>query len=359
MQATQPDFSKRIFALLLIVVVIAAIFLGNTILFPLFLAFIIAILVRPIDVFLQDKWRFPKIISVSLTVLMTFLIFAGVVFLLGAQMKVFAKDLPQMQDHIMKSLDELKGWVEHKFGVSDQQQRKIVKDNLMKSQFVSAKSLGAFTGALTYVVLVPIYIFLFLFYRTLLKEFLSKITRNGKKDTLHDIIDSIKDIMRSYIIGLLIEIAVVATLTALGFWVFGIKYAIFLGLITAFLNLIPYVGILVANVLCCLITLSGTSDYKSLLTVLAVVAIVQLIDNNILLPRIVGSKVRINALASIVSVLVGGTLAGVPGMFLAIPIVAMLKIIFDRIPNLEPYGYLLGDESPVAEAWKPSLKKKK
>jgi predicted PurR-regulated permease PerM len=358
MVTTQPNYSKRIFTLLVIVIIIAVIYCANSILFPLIFAFIISILVRPIDAFLQNKWRFPKILSVGITTLAAVLIFAVLIFLFGLQLKTFMKDLPQMQDHITKSMEQVNGWVQDKFGVSYSQQQKYVKENLMKTEIVSAKSLGAFTGALAYIILIPIYIFLFLFYRTLLVEFLKKLMKTGETDNLKDVMNSIKVIMRSYIIGLLIEIAVVATLTSLGFWVFGIRYAIFLGLMTALLNLIPYIGILIANILCCLITLSGTSDYQSILYVLGVVAAVQLIDNNILLPRIVGSKVRINALASIVSVIVGGVLAGVPGMFLAIPVTAMLKIIFDAIPQFEPYGYLLGDEAPVTAGWRKKPKKK-
>ncbi|MNE93126.1 AI-2 transport protein TqsA [compost metagenome] len=86
---------------------------------------------------------------------------------------------------------------------------------------------------------------------------------------------------------------------------------------------------------------------------------VQFLDNNILMPRIVGSKVQINALASILSVIIGGALAGIPGMFLAIPITAILKVVFDAAPGLEPYGYLLGDELPKALFWtkKKQIKK--
>ena len=166
------------------------------------------------------------------------------------------------------------------------------------------------------------------------------------------IVNDIKVIIRMYILGLLLEIAIVAALTTLGLWLIGVKYALFLGLLVALLNLIPYVGILVANALSCLISLSNNPDIQqSVLGVIAVIGAVQLIDNNILLPRIVGSKVRINALASILCVIVGGSLAGVPGMFLAIPLTAILKVVFDAVPNLEPYGYLLGDELPKALFW--------
>ncbi len=66
---------------------------------------------------------------------------------------------------------------------------------------------------------------------------------------------------------------------------------------------------------------------------------------------IVSSKVKINALASIVEIIIGGAIAGFAGMFLAIPILAILKVIFDKIESLEPWGYLMGDDLPKTYTW--------
>jgi hypothetical protein len=86
--------------------------------------------------------------------------------------------------------------------------------------------------------------------------------------------------------------------------------------------------------------------------VVVVNIVVQLIDNNVLGPMIVNSKVEINAFVSIIGIIIGGMLAGISGMFLAIPIIAVLKVIFDRIPELEPWGYLMGDDLPKTYVWK-------
>ena len=82
--------------------------------------------------------------------------------------------------------------------------------------------------------------------------------------------------------------------------------------------------------------------------------VVQIIDNNLLVPLVVSSKVEINSLASILGIIIGGVLAGISGMFLAIPMMAILKVIFDRIEYLEPWGYLLGDDLPKSFKWKKS-----
>lgn len=353
MENSQVNYQKRIFNVLLLAVLIAVIYLGSDVLFPVVLAFIFGVLIRPIDAFFQKKWRFPKLLSVIITVMIAIIVFAGVMFLLGLQLKDFFSDLPTLEKNMMKVIHDLADWINKTFGVSNIKQEKIVKENFMKGgNMVSMESFGSLTGALVNFILVPLYLFLFLFYRELLLGFLMKLVPARSSEKMQIIVNDIKVIIRMYILGLLLEIAVVAALTTLGLWIIGVKYALFLGLLVALLNLIPYVGILVANVLSCLISLSNNPDIQqSVLGVLLVIGAVQLIDNNILLPRIVGSKVRINALASILSVIVGGALAGVPGMFLAIPITAILKVVFDAVPNLEPYGYLLGDEMPKALFW--------
>jgi predicted PurR-regulated permease PerM len=134
--------------------------------------------------------------------------------------------------------------------------------------------------------------------------------------------------------------------------IIGVKYAILLGIITGILNLIPYVGILFAGVLSIVASLTGSPDLSIIVGVIVVNIIVQLIDNNILVPLVVSSKVQINAFVSIVGIIIGGAISGISGMFLAIPIIAILKVIFDRIEYLEPWGYLMGDDLPKTYTWR-------
>lgn len=352
MENLQVKYLKRIFTILLLVSITVIICLANDILFPIILSFILGVLIRPIDSFLQTKWHFPKILSIIITVAIAVAFFAGVVFLLAMQLKDFFDDLPTVEKNMTKVIHDLGDWISKTLGVSNFQQEKIVKENLKPGNWLSMESFGSITGMLMNFILIPLYLFLFLFYRSLLLEFLIKLVPPAITEKMQIVVNDIKVIIRKYILGLLLEIAVVASLTTLGLWLIGVKYALFLGLLTSLLNLIPYVGIIVANLLSCLISLSNNPSLEqSVLGVLAVIGVVQLIDNNILLPRIVGSNVRINALASILCVIIGGSLAGIPGMFLAIPLTAIMKVVFDAIPNLQPYGYLLGDELPKSLFW--------
>ncbi|HMK05894.1 MAG TPA: AI-2E family transporter, partial [Flavobacterium sp.] len=200
--------------------------------------------------------------------------------------------------------------------------------------------------------LIPIYTFLILLYRTHFMMFLSKLFRKEHHEKLKDVLTQIKVAVKSYIVGLILEMIAVSVLTTVGFMIIGLPYAILLGVITGVLNLIPYIGILFALVLSIVASLTGSTDLSMVIGVIVVNVIVQLIDNNVLMPMIVNSKVEINAFVSIIGIIIGGTLAGISGMFLAIPIIAVLKVIFDRMPELEPWGYLMGDDLPKTYVWK-------
>jgi predicted PurR-regulated permease PerM len=178
----------------------------------------------------------------------------------------------------------------------------------------------------------------------MIKRFLVNVFKNDHKAKVNEVLRESRIIVQSYMVGLLIEMGIVAAINITGFLILGIKYAFFLGLLAAILNLIPYIGMLIASVFCMLVTLTTTTDISQVLYVLLVLIVVQFFDNNLIMPKIVGSKVKINALMTILGVLIGGAIAGVSGMFLSIPIVAILKVIFDRVEGLEPWGEILGDE---------------
>jgi len=172
-----------------------------------------------------------------------------------------------------------------------------------------------------------------------------------------DIVENIQSILRQYILGLLLEMFVVACLACGAFWIIGIKYAVLLGIIVALFNLIPYLGIFTALFLSTLITFA-TGSVKDAVWVAAGVLGIHAVDSNFLLPTIVGSKVKLNALVTFLGIVLGEMIWGLSGMFLSIPIMAILKIIFDRVESLKPWGYLLGsgheDKKSTMKKMKPA-----
>ncbi|MEP7254015.1 MAG: AI-2E family transporter, partial [Ginsengibacter sp.] len=164
---------------------------------------------------------------------------------------------------------------------------------------------------------------------------------------------------RKYVVGLFLEMSTVAVVCCTVFLLLGIKYAILLGLITAIFNIVPYIGIFSALALNVVITFATTAMAGKVLLVVITVVAMHLIDSNILLPMIVGSKVRINAFITLLGVVLGEMIWGISGMFLSIPVIAIMKIIFDRVESLKPWGVLLGDEKLETKTIKIPLTRRK
>lgn len=352
----QPFYQRLALVLLSLSLILAILYIGGNIIMPLLLAMLFAILLRPVVVFFNKKLRIPHVIAVLLAVLFFVIFVISVIFFISWQVTDFVEDWPKIKYNMTMNYEHLQRWIKDSFNISYKKQEtyleSVKNDSLTNKQELVGNTLSTFSSTLLNLVLIPLYTFLILIYRNLFKKFLSKLVTQKDHPTLVDILFEIKQVVQSYIVGLLIEMGIVAVLTTTGLMIIGVPYAILLGTITAVLNLIPYIGILCAGVISILVALTNSTEFSAAIGVVAVNSIVQLIDNNFLVPKVVASKVKLNALVSILAVFVGGAIGGVMGMFLAIPISAILKVIFDRIEDLKPWGYLFGDDMPTTYEWK-------
>jgi predicted PurR-regulated permease PerM len=205
--------------------------------------------------------------------------------------------------------------------------------------------------------LIPVYVFIILFYEPLFIEFIHKISNKSNQNQINEIVVETKTVIQRYLIGLIIEVLLVAILNSVGLLILGIDYAIMIGIIGALLNLIPYIGGLIAVALPMMVAIVTKDSVWYSVYVLSIYYFIQLIDNNYIVPIIVSSKVKINALFSIIAVIVGNALWGISGMFLSIPLLAIVKLICDRIDPLKPWGFLLGNTMPSLLNIKPFVKR--
>ena len=334
-------------SLITIAIVTIGIYFGQDILVPLAMAFLLAVLLRPVEAFLI-RIGIPKTLAIILAVTFAVLIIAGITLILSIQISDFSDELPKLKRNINDFYRQVRRWIRREYRLSYWQQDQYVQKAQTQTleNFQNTETLTALTGTLGTLILLPIYVFLLLYYRTMLVHFAVVLFTDKYKSKVLDVLGEIRIIIQSYMVGLLLETTVVATLNTIGLFFLNVQYALLLGVMAAILNLIPYIGGLVAVGLAVLVTIINHPDGYTIAGVIGVFLAVQFVDNNFLVPLIIGSKVKINALASIVGVLIGGALAGVSGMFLSIPAIAILKAIFDRVDHLNAWGILLGDETP-------------
>lgn len=349
-----PFYAKFAFILFIFIGSILILYFGQDVLAPFLLALLFAILIEPVSRFLHTKLRFPNKIATATAVMLFLLVFIMLFYFISFQFMEMADDWEKIKSNLNTHYTHFQRYIETSFNIDKEQQQKAISQATSEStgKQVAGATLISITDSLLNLILIPIYMFLILLYKKHFIKFLRDLVNEKHHVVLRDILSSIRISVQSYIAGLLIEMVIVSILTALGLMVIGVEYAILLGIITGLLNLIPYIGILVAGLLTIVSSLTGSTDASLIIGILVVNIVVQFIDNNILVPMIVSSKVEINSIASIVGIIIGSLLGGITGMFLAIPLIAILKIIFDRIESLKPWGYLLGDDLPKRVIWR-------
>lgn len=319
---------------------------GKTFFVSLAFAILLSILLLPVTNFFEKKCRLPLGISNLVSVLLALAFIGCIIWFLSHEIARFLDDIPSIKRHLSDHYETVKGWVQQRFNISKQEQSAMIEDATAsaKGSSIIGKSFVTITQILFYVIMVAIYSFLILHYRHMIKKFLFAVFNEELKPDVTHVLEQSKGIVQNYMTGLVLEMAIVATANTLALLLLGVKYAIFLGIFTALLNIIPYVGILTGIIFTCLVTLTTSTHLSDIVWIVVIFEIIHFIDANFLMPSIVGSKVRINALVTIMGVVIGGTLIGLPGIFLALPTIAILKVIFDRIEELRPWGMLMGDE---------------
>lgn len=340
-----PFYAKLALHLISLFILGWLLYVGSSIIMPLCFAIVLAMLLLPVVNWLIRK-GLPGVPAMILAILLALLFAAGIIYFLSSQVASFMTDLPTIKDKLNQHISSLQQWINEHLNITTKQQEAAVENakKNMQSGSGGMTALVSVAGGLAMLILLPIYTFLILYYRKLIHKFLLDAFSTRHKSKVEDVLTESKTIVQGYMVGLLIEMAIVTALNTGGFIAIGIDYAVFLAVLAAVLNLIPYIGMLIASVICMLVTLTTSDNVSDIIWVGVILVVVQFIDNNFIMPYIVSSKVRINALVSIIGVLIGGALAGVSGMFLSIPGIAVLKAIFDRVDGLKPWGDILGDD---------------
>lgn len=352
----QPLFVKISLVLISVAIIVVALELGDSLLVPLCFSFLFALLLHPLCNKLESL-RLPRVLAIFIC-LITVMISVGVLlYFISSQLLSFGADLPELQKKLGLLLEQMHSFISQTFGIAKTSQVSW----LQTSMDTMIQSSGAFfTSMLAYTTstfadlgLMPVFIFFFLYYRTFFKQFLNKLFIKTPNQQITHIMYKIQNVVKNYILGLLLVMVIIAILNTVGLLLLDIRYAFFFGALAALLNIIPYLGIIIGSAFPILIALLTKDSIWYAVGVAGVFTVVQLLEGNFITPNIVGSKVSVNPLAAIIALLFGGMLWGPAGMILSIPFTAILKVILDNIEPLEPFGFLLG-EPPVSADLNPN-----
>jgi predicted PurR-regulated permease PerM len=355
-----PLYIKPVFLILGLIGLVLILYIAQGIIVPLVFAILISILLHPVVNFFV-RLKINRLIAIIITMALTFLIIGAFAALLFSQASRFSDSWPVLVEKFTQIINESISWASGYFNINPHKIHDWItqtKGELINgSGAVIGQTIISVGGSIVILFLIPVYVFMILFYHPLLIDFIRKSFAETNQTQVREIVTLTKTVIQRYLVGLFIEFVLMSILNTSALLILGIQYAILLGIIGALLNVIPYIGGLIAVALPIMVALVTKSSGWYALYVLAAYYFIQLIDNNYIVPKIVASKVKINALFSILAVIAGNALWGVPGMFLSIPLLAIIKLIFDHIKPMQNWGFLLGDTMPPLIIIKPIFKK--
>lgn len=342
---TKAHVIQDLFAFVIIVFIA---YITQDFLIPLLFAILLSVLIYPIVKYFETRLCFNRIFSILIAILIFSILIFLIFILIGVQFQDIMDKSDMYYDKIMAKTNIIIRETENSTGINSKEivgsknleVKEIVKNNSNKVLEIVTSS----GSILSDFILTPLYMFFFLLYRSFLISFLYKAISNiCSKKKMRIILNQIYDVQQNYLVGLASVMGIVGILNSIGLLALGVDYPFFFGFLAALLLLIPYIGILIGSLLPALIALATKDSYWYAVGVIAIFSFIQFIEGNIITPKITGSKVSLNSFVSILVIILFSMLWGIPGMILALPITASLKVIFDHTEKFKSIGFLLGE----------------
>ena len=348
-----PRSMRLSFLLVSLILIMYVIIQAKQFLYPLAFGFLLAYLLYPAVNFLE-KHDVPRILSIIIGLVVVLAIIYGAGFFIFRRIGTLVEDIPSLKKQALDNVDSFVQSIQITFGIKENKLEVFLRDSVsgmfqtgsqgFKQMFVHT------TGTLIKILLLPVYVFLFLYYRTKFSYFILKIVRDDKRLVTINILREISTVASRYMGGIFIVAACLCIMNSIGFSVIGLKYPIFMGIVAAIFSFIPYFGTLIGYTIPFSFSLLTMNSPIFAVAIVVQYFIVHLIENNLLTPNIVGDKLKINPFFIIVGLIGAAMVWGVPGMMVIVPVLAIAKIIFENIESLQPFAYLLGTKGTKRHA---------
>jgi len=325
--------------LVVIALTITATILAKDIIIPMAFAGLLSIVMLPLVKRMEPKLG--TTLSITLVLLLTVIIIGLFIWLTVNQIVGLINDLPNLESKFDNFIKSTSSMLNRDFGISKVEQSKILADVMKSISTYLGDILLTTTNTISTLVQIPIYIFLILIYRSKFRDFFASLIGSDKQEWKEEV----QRVIQGYISGLFLVTLIIAALNSIGLLIVGIDHAIFFGILSGVLTIIPYVGIIIGALFPVIMALITKDSIWYTLGVIIVFSIVQFLEGNFITPRITGSKVSINALAAIVSLLIGAKILGITGMILAVPAIGLLKILLAHSSHLHHFVILLEDKN--------------
>ena len=339
--------SHRVLGLLAFIAIIFILYVLKPLIMPLLFAIILGIMVFPFQKFFERRWRCNRLFATLFSIGIIFSITALLLFIIFIQLQDFAVNSEVYSLKITTIYQKIVIYLGDALNISNSRLiggNSINFETLLKGNVDKVTIFISESGALfSDLILIPIYLFFFLYYRRFFRIFAFKLFKNKTQSFINVMIKKVYNVQKNYLSGLFKVMIIVGILNTLALLIIGIDNPVFFGFFAALLIVIPYIGVIIGALLPALVALATKDSAWYAFSVIAIFGFVQFLEGNFITPKVTGSKVSMNSFVAILSLIAFAMLWGISGMIVALPITATLKIIFDHTPGYEPYGFVMGE----------------
>lgn len=303
-------------------------------------------MLKPIVGFFESKMRH-RILAIFTSYLLAVVPLFAILFFFFNQTRILFNNLPSVRERLNQVLVSISDWSDQKFNLEADATLSWISENILAASDISMglvrDSLQSTTNVLANMVLIVVITYFMLLYSTAFKNFLLVQVNAKRREKVGQLLDQIQNITKRYMLGQGLVIIILGLLIGSGLWLIGVPYPFFWGFLAGFLEVIPYVGTSIGGVLPSFYMMMVSETIWQPLAVIGLYIVVQQIEGNFISPNIMGKSVRINPLFIILGLFLGGIMWGIPGMILALPILAISKEIFRSFDIFAPLSYLMED----------------
>ncbi|WP_215225231.1 AI-2E family transporter [Echinicola shivajiensis] len=346
MERKYPSSITLAAKLIVLFLTVALAYFLKGVLIPLMFALIISIMLYPLCN-LFERWKVPRAAASLISVILASLVLSGMIYFIVHQVIIIGKDGSEIASNFGNIYNKIQVWFEATFGLQLGELANRLKDEAENSianigKYITSLFSSA-GGTLANGILIPLYSFFLLYYRDFFRDFLIQAIKGAPAEKVIETMERVYHVIQSYLLGLLIVMGIVAVLNTAGLLIMGIEHAWFFGTLAAFLILLPYIGVAIGSIIPAVFALATMDSYWYALGVIGWFQVVQFLEGNFITPNIVGGSVSLNPLVAILSLILGGMLFGLAGLILAIPMVAVIKIVFDMTEATQAFSFLIGE----------------
>ncbi len=347
MKDTTVNLHRLASLLIVLSISLYIVIIGKSILSPLAFSVLFSFLLLPICTRIERfiRWR-P--IAIILSMIIALLPAMVLITLFSFQLGTVIRDMPSIGQKLERGFAKVIEFLKQYINLNTQQMEESIRSNFSTLLETPMQLIGTTfssgSNILISLLLTVLFTFFLMLYRTSFKNFaLMQVSRSKRKEA-ESMIQQVETILKEYLYGLLLVIVILGVLNSIGLYVIGIRYAAFWGFLAACLAIIPYIGTTLGGTLPFIYALATTGTLWQPAAVVLLYSSVQTLEGNFITPKVVGSSVSINPLAAILFLFVGGMIWGISGLILALPFVAILKVVMEHITPLRPVSELLSSD---------------